>query len=203
MEKTIYINQRIPLRTIDLALRAVMNGEYSYGFALELAQGDFGGANRQKKAATIIGKLTERNPLLPFLKEHHAETMQALAYDHDRALIIAALINAAFQFGYDSTWLLGKYFHVQDEVSYNLISNKLAEQYGSNRRLYVGLGAILPMYTEAGFIIHPRNGYYAKKALELKTQLSVEYYKQSFFLNNPLKNPSEDWFDHPYFEFLQ
>ena len=202
MEKNTSINQRIPITTIEQALRAVLNGTYSYEYALELAKMEFQGLNRQKKAATFIGKLSVRNPLLPFLLEHQAETMQALAYSSDRALIMTSLINAAFPFGYDVTWLLGKYFHVQEAVSYSLIESKLAEEYGANRRLSIGLYALLPMYIEAGLLTRPCDGYYAKAILEPQTSLAAEYYTQSFFLNNPLKNPIDDWSDNPYFEFI-
>ena len=202
MEKNISINQRIPIYTIEQALRAVLDGTYSYEYALELAKAEFQGANRQKKAATFIGRLTDRNPLLPFLKENQAETMQALAFSADRALIMSALINAAFPFGYDVTWLLGKYFHVQDTVSANLIAGKLAEEYGDNRRLSIGLYAILPMYIEAGLLTRPREGFYSKPMLEPQFPISKVYFKKSFFHNNPLKNPNDDWFDNPYFEFI-
>lgn len=202
MEKHVLISQRIPVSVMELAIRAVLNGSYTYEYALELAKAEYQGENRQKKAATFIGRLTDRNPMMPFIKEHKEETLQALAYSGDRALIMSALINACFPFGYDVIWIFGKYFHVQDTVPYRLLSEKLAEEYGTNRQLYVGLSAILPMFLEAGLLARPRDGYYTKPVLDIQTYISVEFYKKSFFINNPLKNPNDDWMDNSYFEFL-
>ena len=139
---------------------------------------------------------------MPFIREHQQETLQALAYRDDRALIMSALICASFPFGYDVLWMFGKYFHVQEIVPYRLLADKLAESYGTNRQLFVGLSAILPMFKEAGIIDRPKEGFYSKPMLELQSDISTEFYRKAFFINNPLKNPHDDWSDSPFFEFL-
>ena len=202
MEKHVLISQRIPVSVMEQAIRAVLDGTYNYDLALELAKSEYQGENRQKKAATFIGRLTERNPLMPFIREHQQETLQALAYRDDRALIMSALICASFPFGYDVLWMFGKYFHVQEIVPYRLLADKLAESYGTNRQLFVGLSAILPMFKEAGIIDRPKEGFYSKPMLELQSDISTEFYRKAFFINNPLKNPHDDWSDSPFFEFL-
>jgi hypothetical protein len=106
MEKTVGINQRISINVIDIA-----NGEYK-------------GVNRINKAKSIIGKLTQRNPIYPYIEEHKRDYLAAIRYPSNRAIIYAALINATYSFGYDVMTILGKYFHVQDEVSSALIISR-------------------------------------------------------------------------------
>lgn len=202
MEKHVLISQRIPVSVMEQAIRAILDGTYSYEWALEMARAEYQGENRQKKAATFIGRLTERNPLMSYIQEHKEETMQALAHSGDRALVMSSLICASFPFGYDVVWMFGKYFHVQDIVPYRLLADKLAESYGTNRQLFVGLSAILPMFKEAGIIDRPKDGIYTKPQLNIQSDISTEFYKLAFFINNPLKNPNDDWMDSPFFEFL-
>lgn len=47
-----------------------------------------------------------------------------MQYKADRAIIVAALYNSAFPFSYEEVCILGKYFHVQDQVSRKLLEEK-------------------------------------------------------------------------------
>lgn len=118
----------------------------------------------------------------------------------DRALVYAAIINSAF--GYDTTTILGKFFHVQDDVATQLIMKKLSVIYASNRTLPNAKNSILPMYIDAGFVCRPKIGIYTKPKLDVKTQFAKELYQKSFFANNPMLNKNEyDCTGNPYFEF--
>ena len=67
MEKVVGINQRISVNVIEMAMKASLDGIFTPEFASDLASGEYQGANRINKARSIIGKLTQRNPLFPFI----------------------------------------------------------------------------------------------------------------------------------------
>ena len=117
MAKTVGINQRISISVIEMAMKASLDGVFTPEYAADLAAGEYQGANRIEKARSIIGKLTLRNPLFDYIKEHRQEYFEAIRYPGDKAIVFTALINASYMFGYDATCILGKLFHVQDNVS--------------------------------------------------------------------------------------
>lgn len=185
-----------------MAMKAALSGSFSPEYAYNLASGEFSGENRIRKARGLIGKLTVRNPIFPFIQLQKENFLEAISYRGDRALVYAAIINSVFGFGYDTTVLLGKFFHVQDEVATQLITKKLSVIYASNRTLPNAINSILPMYIEAGFICRPKIGSYTKPKLDIKTRFARELYLKSFFINNPMLNEKEyDCTDNPYFEF--
>lgn len=204
MEKKVGINQRISINVIDMAIKSCIEGNFTPGFAADLAAGEYQGANRIHKARSIIGKLTLRNPLFPFIREHKQEYREAIKYKGDRAIIFSALINATYSFGYDAMVILGKFFHVQEEISARLIIKQMASIYASNRSLPNGVYCILPMYIEAGLINRPKAGIYTKNEYEIVTNFARELYIKSFFINNPmLENSDYDYTEHLYFEFTK
>ncbi|SCD21066.1 hypothetical protein PSM36_2261 [Proteiniphilum saccharofermentans] len=203
MEKIVGINQRISINVIEMAIKACLDGSFTSEYAADLAAGEYQGTNRINKARTIIGKLTQRNPLFPFIKEHKQEYLTAIKYTGDKAIIYSALINAAYGFGYDAMVILGKFFHVQEQVSTNLIINRMSSIYASNRSLSNGLYCIMPMYIEAGLISRQKVGVYTRKEKEIVTSFARDLYAKSFFVNNPMLEEGDyDYAEHPYFEFI-
>ena len=57
MNKSIDINQRIPLDTLYAALEAYLNGSYTNDYVLEQLRLEFEGENRLKKALRIVNKI--------------------------------------------------------------------------------------------------------------------------------------------------
>lgn len=203
MGKTVGINQRISTNVIEMAMKAALEGCYSSEFAADLASGEYEGSNRINKARSIIGKLSIRNPLFPFIKEHKNEYYAAMKHKSDRAIIFTSLINAAYSFGYDAMVILGKFFHVQDEISTQLILNKMSSIYASNRSLPNALYCIMPMYIEAGLINRPKTGIYTKVDYEGISTFAREVYIKSFLVYNDLIQEEDiDSLEHPYFEFI-
>lgn len=184
MGKTVGINQRISTNVIEMAMKAALEGCYSSEFAADLASGEYEGSNRINKARSIIGKLSIRNPLFPFIEEHKNEYYVAMKHKSDRAIIFTSLINAAYSFGYDAMVVLGKFFHVQDEVSTQLILNKMSSIYASNRSLPNALYCIMPMYIEAGLINRPKTGIYTKVDYEGVSTFARKLYIKSFLVHN-------------------
>ena len=203
MGKTVGINQRISINVIEMAMKAALEGCYSSEFAADLASGEYEGSNRINKARSIIGRLSIRNPLFPFIEEHKNESYVAIKHKSDRAIIFTSLINAAYSFGYDAMVVLGKFFHVQDEVSTQLILNKMSSIYASNRSLPNALYCIMPMYIEAGLINRPKTGIYTKVYYEGVSTLARKLYIKSFLVhNNLIQEEDIDSLEHPYFEFI-
>lgn len=203
MEKTVGINQRIGVNVMEMAIKAALDGIFTPEYAADLAAGEYQGANRINKARSIIGKLTQRNPLYPYIEEHKTEFLSAIKHPGDRAIIYSALINATYGFGYDAMVVLGKFFHVQEQVSTALIVSRMSSMYASNRSLPNGLYCVMPMYIEAGLINRPKTGVYTKNEYEISTSFARELYTKSFFINNPmLKEGDYDYSEHPYFEFI-
>lgn len=177
MEKTVGINQRISIPIIETAMKAALDGIFTPEYAADLAAGEYQGENRIKKARSIIGKLTLRNPLFDYIKEQRHDYFEAIKYPGDRALVFSALINATYMFGYDAMCILGKLFHVQERVSSQLIVNRMSSIYASNRALPNGLYCIIPMYIEAGLLSRPVTGIYIKNDLDIKTDFARNIYK--------------------------
>ena len=66
-----------------MAMKAALSGSFSPEFAHNLASGEFSGENRIRKARGLIGKLTVRNPIFPFIqlqKENFLEVAFDKAY---------------------------------------------------------------------------------------------------------------------------
>ncbi|MCI6526367.1 MAG: hypothetical protein MR441_03995, partial [Bacteroidales bacterium] len=171
------INQRIPISLLEMALLATLEGQGTPEYFAELASTEYQGENRIRKSTYVMGRLTNRNPLMPFLQGNKDSVISALRSKTDRPIILAALINSAYSFGYDLTAILGKYLHVQTQVTTALLASKLSEKYGSNRSLPNAMNCIIPMLIEAGFFHRPRPGFFEAIHHSGYSQLALEAYK--------------------------
>ncbi len=196
------INQRIPISILELALTATLEDRASADYFASLASSEYNGQNRIHKAVTVINRLTVRNKLLPFMKEHKADLLSAIRSNYDRPLVFAAVICAAYNFAYDAVSILGKYFHVQPQVSSTLIIEKMSAKYGANRSLPNGLYCVLPMLIEAGLLSRPVAGIYEAKRVERVSDFAKDFYRKAFLLYNPNYKENDDIETNPFFEFL-
>lgn len=204
MEKiTIGIEKRISLAVLEMALRAVLDGNATSEYFLELAHTECSGATRAKKTVAVINRMTIKNKLMPYIAEHKKNVLNLLRSKSDRQLIFVAMMCSSYTLFYDTMALMGKYFHVQDEVTREYLLKKLREKYGSNRMLDVAFDCVMPMLIEAGFIIRAKTGVYQMLKQEKFTDDALILYRKSFLLNNP--NITEvDYIDgNSYFEFLK
>ena len=203
MTSDIGINQRIPVSILEMALVAALEEQATGEYFVELASTEYEGQNRIKKAMSVMNRLTVRNPLLPFLMENKDVVKTALRNKNDRVLVLSAVINSAYNFGYDITATMGKYFHVQEQVTTKLIQDKMASKYGSNRSLPNAMNCILPMLLETGIIARPKIGFYEARRVEKYTDFALDVYKRSFIVNNPTMSLEADIMSYPYFEFVK
>lgn len=197
---TIGIRQRIPLSIFEMALGAVLSGEYSRKYFAELAAIEYSGPNRIDKSATVIAKLTEKNPIIQFLLDNKDDVTEALRYKADRGLILSALLISSYEFVYDMVCHFGKFFHVQDRVPTALVSGKLADKYGSNRSLPNAMNSAIPMLIEAGLLRRPVIGFYEICSASPSTAIAKQIFDQAFLHWNP--NLQEIEPSHPFYEFI-
>jgi hypothetical protein len=188
---------------MEAAIKAVLDDTYSIEWAKTNLEPELNGKNRMAKAVTELGNATINNKLMGFVKTNKNKVLEALQYKSDKTLVLVGLINAAFGFGYNTTMVMGKYFHVQDCISKALLAEKMSEVYAYNKSVDNALYRILPMFIEAGLIVRPTTGIYSRVPLEPRTDIAVEIYKQSFFINNPKCPKDYPIEDSPYWEFLQ
>lgn len=203
MKSDIGINQRIPVSILEMALVATLDEQATGEYFVELASTEYEGQNRIKKAMSVMNRLTVKNPLLPFLIANKDAVKTALRNKNDRVLVLTAVINAAYNFGYDVTATMGKYFHVQEQVTTGLIQDKLASKYGSNRSLPNAMNCIIPMLLETGIIARPKIGFYEARRVEKYTEFALDVYKRSFVVNNPTISLDAEMMSNSYFEFVK
>ena len=201
--KSIDINQRIPLDTLYAALESFLNGSYSNEYILEQLRLEFNGENRLKKALRIVNKIIQKNPLNDFLLVNEGEIKNAIKKKTDRYIILISLLNAAFPFSFDVLKTFGKYFAVQDILNTETIKKPISNIYGGNRAMENGLYSVVPMFIEAGFFTRPKAGVYElKNKLNISSAITRQIYIESYKTNNNLDTIHEHQMREPYFMFI-
>lgn len=200
---TIGLRQRVPMSLLEMALNAVLSGNYSREYFAELAATEYNGQNRIAKTVTAISQLTDRNPLIDLLCKNKDEVLLALRNREDRTLILSSLIIAKFEFAYDIFTLLGKYFHVQDQVATSLIIQKMSQKYGSNRSLPNAMNCALPMFIEAGILHRPKIGFYEIRKVVPCNAIARRIFDEAFLNWNPNLPIDFPYNTHPYYEYIE
>lgn len=201
--KSIDINQRIPLDTLCAALESYLNGSYSNEYILEQLRLEFEGENRLKKALRIVNKIIQRNSLNEYILANKSELKNAIKKKTDRNIILIALLNSAFPFSFDALKTLGKFFSVQEIINRETIKKSLSNIYGGNRATDNAIDSVVPMYIEAGLITRPKPGIYLRNnGLKITTQISRQIYIESFKSNNSLDGLQDYQLRDPYFLFI-
>lgn len=199
--KSIDINQRIPIDTLYVALQSYLNGSYSNEYILEQLRLEFDGENRLKKALRIVNKIILKNPLTGLLTEYKSEIENAIKIKADRDVIIIALLNSAFPFSFEVLRTFGKYFTVQDIINTETVKKPISNIYGGNRATENGLYSVVPMFIEAGFFKRPKAGVYERnEALKVISPISQKLYFASFQTHMTVFDDSQSL--DPYFLFI-
>jgi hypothetical protein len=202
--KSIDINQRIPLDTLHAALESYLKNNYSTDYIVEQLQLDFEGDNRIKKAIRIINKIILKSPLLDIITNNKEEILSAVKRKTDRDIICIALLNAAFPFSFDVLKTFGKYFSVQDIINTETVKKPISNIYGGNRATENGMYSVIPMFIEANFFERPKSGLY-KFNNKLKTSFSISklLYLESYKINNKIDEIQDYQLLDPYFLFIE
>lgn len=202
--KSIDINQRIPLETLHAALEAYLNDDYSNEYIMEQLRLEYSGENRLKKALRIVNRIIPKNPLLPLINANKAAIKLAIKKKQDRDIILIALLNSAFPFSYDVLKIFGKYFAVQEIINADTVKKSISNIYGGNRATENGIYSVVPMFLEAGFFNRPKQGIYQwDKKLISGSNITEKIYVESFKLNNNMNEVQEYQLMDPYFQFVK
>tara|TARA_B110000285_G_C15098830_1_gene603733 strand:+ start:1176 stop:1802 length:627 start_codon:yes stop_codon:yes gene_type:complete len=201
--KSIDINQRIPLDTLYAGLEAYLNDDYSNEYIIEQLKLEFQGENRLKKALRIVNKIIIKSPIRTFLDDNKANLKLVIKKKIDRNIVLIALLNAAFPFSFDVLKVFGKYFSVQEIINAETIKKSISSVYGGNRATENGIYSVVPMFIEAGFFSRHKQGIYEfKESLPISNKLTYEIYVESFKLNNKTENLQDYELLDPYFNFI-
>lgn len=202
--KSIDINQRIPIETLSAALESFLNDNYNNDYILEQLRLDFTGENRLKKALRIVNKIVPQSPLNELLLLNREEIKNIIKKKSDRDVILIALLNSAFSFSFEVLRTFGRFFAVQEMVNTQTIKKPISDVYGGNRATDNALYSVIPMFIEAGFLSRPKIGIYQSgESINISSPLTVEIYKESFKLNNAYNSLNEYQLRDPYFLFLK
>lgn len=202
--KSIDINQRIPLETLYAALEAFLNDNYSNDYIMEQLRLEYNGENRLKKALRIVNRIIPKNPLLSLVNENKTALKLAIKKKQDRDIILIALLNSAFPFSYDVLQIFGKYFAVQEIINADTVKKSISNVYGGNRATENGIYSVVPMFLEAGFFNRPKQGIYQwDKKLIPNSEITEIIYLESFKLNNNMNEIQEYQLMDPYFQFVK
>lgn len=201
--KSIDINQRIPLDALNTALIGHLSEEYDENYILQQLSLDFKGENRLKKSLRIINKIILKNPLGSILLENKEEILNACKRRDDRNLILIALLNASFPFSFDVMRIFGKYLSVQDIVNTESINKAVANIYGGNRATEIGIYSVIPMFIEACFIKRPKIGLYQiNENFNLSTSIGNILFKESLKVNAEYNTFFYNEISDPYLIFI-
>lgn len=201
--KSIDINQRIPLDTLHAAFESYLKNNYSTDYIVEQLKLDFEGDNRIKKAIRIINKIILKSPLLDIITNNKEEILSATKRKTDRDIICIALLNAAFPFSFDVLKTFGKYFSVQDIINTETVKKPISNIYGGNRATENGMYSVIPMFIEANFFERPKSGLYQFNN-KLKTSFTISklLYLESYKINNKIDEIQDYQLLDPYFLFI-
>lgn len=197
------IQQAVTMQAFEQMVSSVLCGDYSLQYAEQLARLSTKGEARVKKIRTVINRLATGNPLLPYMKAHQAEVEVAMKNTNDKKVLFAAVVCASYPFAYQTLCVIGKYLHVQDEVTTGLIKGKLSEVYGSVRTLEIALIAVLPMFVEAGLLVRKKVGVYTIGKVNNNTDFARGLYQEAFLVNNPTYTKETMDESNPFFEFIK
>lgn len=203
MEMRIGIQQAVTMSVFEQMLMSVLCSDYTLQYAEELARLSTNGEARAKKIRSVINRLATGNPLLPYMQEYKEELMMAMQNENDKKVIFVASVCATFPFAYQALGIIGKYLHVQDEITTGLIKGKLSEVYGSVRTLEIGMLAVMHMFQEVGFLERKNVGVYTLGTISNYSNFAHGLYRKAFLVNNATY--TEDMIDesNSFFEFIR
>ena len=157
------INQRIPFSVLDEALgQLLLTGDVKRSEILQNMLQITQGKNRAEKASMYAGQIISRpKTALEFLKKRLGAEAYARLPEEDRKAIILCLASCTYPIFYNLISVAGAVFKVQKQVSRAFLREKMAAIYGSNRTLWVGVDAIMPMLVELDVLKREKVGIYA------------------------------------------
>lgn len=196
------LRERVAIPVLENVIYSILDGSFCQDYINELIAMETSGKSRADNLNRTIRRMTINNRLLDYIKEHEEDYKAYSKYSSDRCFIYVALFCCSYELFYDMLSILGKYFHVQEEVSTDLVKSKLCQKYGSNENVSRGICCALGMLVDAGLITRTRVGVYQMNKQNNISDFARGMYKKAFLMNNPNYTDSDDVVSNPYFEFL-
>lgn len=200
--KSVKLHQYIPVPLIDIAVTAAIEGAMSTQYANEMALTAGVAKERTRKTANMLRAITLNNPLLPWISEYGDEFKHEFALPDNHSVLVTALLCSSFTLFYDAVVILGKYLHVQDEVSGALLKEQLSVMYGSNVNFTRALNTVTRMLIEIGVLKRVKPGLFARGELGNTSDFTRRLYRRSFLIHNPYEPDDATVECHPFFELI-
>lgn len=204
--KTLGIQQRIPLDILFIALQDELQEGLDEVRLKELLQSEYRGNNRIIKSFNQIKSVvSSKNPLMNLINKHRKETLLALQSKSDKNLILTALICTRYSFCYDLLVVFGKQLRLQDEMNKTLLTNLIGAKYGFNRSCENSTYCAIPQFIEAELISRSKTAtYIMQEPQSIQHPITLEIWKECFFINEPLYNreETESLSFEPFFRFI-
>ena len=134
-KKVIGFRQKVPYRVLENSLYLLLRDENLDDEEIKRDLSEyFNGANRLSKALTTVNSIIRKNqPIILRLKKTiNSEGFLKLT-ESDRKAIMACLLCLAYPIAYQTLTVAAAVFKIQDYITRDLLHQKMAAIYGSNR----------------------------------------------------------------------
>ena len=163
-KKVIGFRQKVPYRVLENSLYLLLRDEKLDDEEIKRDLSEhFNGANRLSKAMTTVNSIIKNNqPIVSRLRKTvNAEGFLKLA-ESDRKAIIVCLLCLAYPIAYQTLIVAATVFKIQDYITRDLLHQKMAAIYGSNRSTYIAIGELLPTFIELELFKKEKKSLYSK-----------------------------------------
>lgn len=206
ISKTLCNQKRIPLDIMTLALERMLRGENDEAYIEELLFAQFQSHDRARKTRSAIFGILERGPMTDYLMRHAPSLLAALKSPNDRSLILIALCCARYGFCYDIAVTMSNQFRVNETVSREMLDKRISAKYGLNKSVRNATDCAVPQMVEAGLLRRIKPGIYESvPPMSFQYAVTLDLWKESFFINEPLYNREEqdEILFEPYFKYIR
>lgn len=197
------LRERVATPTLEKVIFSILDGSFCQDYINELIALETSGKSRADNLNRTIRRMTINNKLLDVIKEHEEEFKAYSKTGGNRCIIYVALFCCSYELFYDLISLLGKYFHVQEEISTELVKSKLCQKYGNGENVSRGICCALGMLVDAGLITRTQVGVYQANKQTNISDFARWMYKKAFLLNNPNYTEVDDVESNSFFEFTK
>lgn len=197
------LRERVATPTLEKVIFSILDGSFCQDYINELIALETSGKSRADNLNRTIRRMTINNKLLDVIKEHEEEFKAYSKTGANRCIIYVALFCCSYELFYDLISLLGKYFHVQEEISTELVKSKLCQKYGNGENVSRGICCALGMLVDAGLITRTQVGVYQANKQTNISDFARWMYKKAFLLNNPNYTEVDDVESNSFFEFAK
>ena len=197
------LRERVATPTLEKVIFSILDGSFCQDYINELIALETSGKSRADNLNRTIRRMTINNKLLDVIKEHEEEFKAYSKTGANRCIIYAALFCCSYELFYDLISLLGKYFHVQEEITTELVKSKLCQKYGNGENVSRGICCALGMLVDVGLITRTQVGVYQANKQTNISDFARWMYKKAFLLNNPNYTEVDDVESNSFFEFTK